>query len=247
MKKKKKTDISNTRLIMGKNCVSEVLKESPERVESIFLSNEETLRSEIDRANIPFHVKRKQELSDLVDSDSHQGVVARVKEKKPQTLFDFLQEPQKKTNSLVLALDSIFDPQNLGSLLRAAECFGVDAVLWSKNRGSSMTPVVAKASVGASELVQTIQVSNLVESIKKMKEADYWCVTAELGERSQSLYHFEFPEKTVLVMGSEGKGLQKLVSRQADFKVFIPMAGRIDSLNVSQAASVFLSHWKKQI
>ena len=140
-------------------------------------------------------------------------------------------------------LDSIFDPQNFGSLLRSAECFGVDGVIWSKNRGCELTPVVSKASVGASELLPLLCVSNLAETMRKFKKNGFWIVTAEIGEEAKSLDSFDFPEKTLLIMGSEGKGVQKLLSKEADSKVYLPMYGQIDSLNVSQAASVLLYQW----
>ena len=139
-----------------------------------------------------------------------------------------------------MLLDSIFDPQNVGAILRSCECFGVDAVIISKIRGCSITPTVTKTSVGATELVPIAEVSNLTTTIEKFQKAGYWAVTAEISDKAIPLNTFEYPEKTVLILGSEGKGVQKIISKKADFHVFIPMLGRIDSLNVSQAAAVFM-------
>lgn len=226
------------RLIMGKNAVKELIKKDKKRIIEIYLEKGDPLAKEWN--HLPLRFVSKQELTKKLQTDSHQGVAALVHEPPSiaiETLF-------KKDQALVLMLDSIMDPQNFGSLLRAAECFGVDAVIWSKNRGVDITPVVSKASVGATELVPLIRVSNLAETIKKFKEHDFWAVTAEVGEGTTSLYTFEFPKKTILIMGSEGKGVQPIVSKQADFKVFIPMQGQIDSLNVSQATAIFLFQYK---
>lgn len=239
-------------MVMGKNCIREILDHAPERLIKVFTSKQDptkpdSLLEDLKAKKIPIEVLDKDKLTSLVESDSHQSFVAQVRNSGTTELSTFLQKSASKKKSLVLALDCIFDPQNLGALLRAADCFGVDAVLWSKNRGTDVTPVVSKASVGASELIEIIKVSNLVEAMKKFQKADYWTVTAEVDETSQNLYSFDFPDKTLLVMGSEGKGVQNLVSKNADFKVYISMLGKINSLNVSQATSVFLSHWRSQV
>jgi 23S rRNA (guanosine2251-2'-O)-methyltransferase len=227
------------RLIIGKNCIREVLKAAPERIESLLLAKDDP---EFSKAGIPVKILRKDQLSDLAGTESHQGVGAYVKDRPRPDLKSFLKK--ERDASLVLMLDSIFDPQNFGAILRAAECFGADAVVWSKNRGVDITPVVTKASVGASELIDLIKVSNLAEAVKQFQKHGYGAVTAEIGDEAENLFEFQFPPLTLLIMGSEGKGVQPLISKRADHKVYIPMAGQIDSLNVSQATSVFLSHWK---
>ncbi|MCP5504641.1 MAG: 23S rRNA (guanosine(2251)-2'-O)-methyltransferase RlmB [Chlamydiales bacterium] len=146
--------------------------------------------------------------------------------------------------SLVLMCDAIQDPQNFGSILRAAECFGVDAVIYSTNRNVALTPVVSKASVGASEIVPLIPVSNLVDTLKKFQDAGYFSVATEISDKAEALDSFVFPEQTLLMIGAEGPGIQPLLSKKSDFHLYIPMKGSIDSLNVSQATAVLLSHWK---
>jgi len=217
---------------MGKNCVREVVKSSPERIKKLFVAKPS---DEFPSAA----VKPKEALTKLVDSDSHQGVVALVEERTTTKLKDFLREP--KDRSTLVMLDSIYDPHNLGAILRASECFGVDAVVWSKNRGADITPAVSKVSVGASELVPLIKVSNLSEAMKQCQKAGYTAVIADVGPGSQNIQEVEFPDLTLLILGSEGKGVQRLIQQRADCRVFIPMKGQIDSLNVSQAASVILS------
>lgn len=249
-KSEKKLFASDERIVMGRNCLNELFQHFPERIVRVFTTkskeNSDSLVKKILDRKIPIRFIDKQELFMMVESESHQSFVAIVK-KRPQTEpSEFLLRFQNKESSLVLALDSISDPQNLGALLRLGECFGADAVIWSKNRGVGLTPSVTKASVGASELVETMKVSNLAETIKKFKNAGYWIIAAELDKNAECLYSFTFPEKTLIVLGSEGKGIQKLISKNSDYKIFIPMQGKISSLNVSQAAAVFLSHRQAQ-
>ncbi len=229
--------------IMGKNCVQMVIDHSPERIITLFTSKKErdSLLDLAEKNHVKIKRVKKNQLNDLVQSESHQSYVAQIKSKPQPSLKEFLQEEHQ----LVLMLDAINDPQNLGTLLRAAECFGVEAVIWSKNRGCSLTPVVTKASVGASEMVSMLVVSNLADTVKRFQKEGFTAITAEISDDAHSIDSFSFPEKTLLIMGSEGKGVQPLISKLADEKVYIPMEGAVDSLNVSQATAVFLSHYKK--
>ncbi len=237
----------NKNYIIGRNCIQEVLKLSPERILSITTDHkaDDPLILELKRLKVPVFEKRTKALDDLCDSTSHQGYVAEVTKRDPIHIEDIIEFSKEKKRSLVVMLDSIFDPQNVGAILRACECFGVDGVIYSKNKGCSITPTVSKTSVGASEIVPIAEVSNLSTTIEKFQKNGFWSVSAEISDKAVSLTKFEFPEKTLLILGSEGKGVQKLVSKNADFHVYIPMMGQIDSLNVSQAAAVFLSHFQK--
>lgn len=219
------------RIIMGKHAIEEVQKRDPQRIHRIY--------SHQKNHPFPVTVVPKQKLSSLAGSESHQGLVAEVKEREFLTPKEFLKTAPEK--SLILMVDSIQDPQNFGTILRAAECFGADAVIYSKNRNVGLTPVVSKASVGASEVVPLMPVSNLADTLKKFQEGGYFSVAAEVKEGAHSLSTFEFPNQTLLIMGAEGSGIQPLLSKNSDFHVMIPMQGAIDSLNVSQATAVFLS------
>jgi 23S rRNA (guanosine2251-2'-O)-methyltransferase len=232
---------------MGKNSIRELLRTSPERIMEVYTchtSEKDPLQAELSKKRIPIREVNKNKLTEMVHSDSHQSFVAVVKEKPPVELKQFLKQATDKTHSLVVMLDSIYDPQNMGAILRAAECFAADLVVYSKNRGTDITPVVSKTSSGATELVPICKVSNLAETLKLFKEAGYWVVSAEGGSNSTSIYTFDFPEKTLLILGSEGEGVQQILSKNADFRISIPMLGQIDSLNVSQASAVFLSHYR---
>lgn len=249
--KKKRADHHNyqrSRMIMGKNCLLEIIKSDPKRLIKVCLAaKDKSLWALLAETGVQVIGMNKEELNQIAESESHQGVVAYVQEKKQPSLEDYLEKSYEKERDAILVLDSITDPQNLGALMRAAECFGIGAVMWSKNRGTDLTPVVCKASVGASELVDIIRVSNLAETVKRCKKDGYHAITAEVGKEAISLNRFTFPNKILVIMGSEGEGVRDLLSKQADHKIYIPMKGRIDSLNVSQATAVMLYAWTQSI
>lgn len=226
-------------LIMGKNCLKEVLKAQPNRFKKIFTSKQDDpILSTAKKYQIPIQYVSKPALSAIVQSNSHQGFVAHLKERDHLSIKDFLRKVGDQ--SLVLMCDGITDPQNFGAILRAAECFGVDGVIFSKNRGVDITPVVSKASVGASEIVPLLRVSNLAISMKAFQDRGFTAIVADVSEIAKSLETVVFPQKTLLIVGSEGSGVQPLIRRKADFSVKIPLKGQIDSLNVSQAVSILL-------
>lgn len=241
--------INRNALIMGKNCIREVLDKEPGKIRKVYTiesNNSDSLYQELLHHRIPIEHTNKQDLSQLVNSTSHQNYVAELKQREFQDAHSFLESISEKSTSLVLMLDSIFDPHNFGAILRAAECFGVEGVVYSKNRGADLTPVVSKVSSGASELVPLIKVSNLAETVKLFKEHYFSVVSAHLEENSKSLYEFDFSERTLLILGSEGSGVQPLLRKKSDYTVQIPMLGKIDSLNVSQAAAVFLYSFRSK-
>jgi 23S rRNA (guanosine2251-2'-O)-methyltransferase len=241
---------------MGRNCVEELVRHAPSRIVEVYLAElvdegrggrrRDDLQDGLNHARIPIKRMQRRELDALAGSDSHQGVVAKVKPRPSLDLEQFIKKSQSVGSSRVLAMDGVLDPHNFGALLRASECFGVHAVLWSKNRSAPLGPVTAKVSVGASELVPLVPVANLARALEGLKEAGYWLVGAVMGPDAASLDTFEFPEKCVIVVGSEGAGLHHLTEQLLDFKVVIPMMGKISSLNVSQATAIMLNELARQ-
>ena len=150
-----------------------------------------------------------------------------------------------KQNRLLLALDGVEDPQNLGALLRTAEGAGVDGVVVTERRSAPLSPVAVKASAGAAEHVKIARVVNLVRALEELKQRDLWCIG--LDERGTMDYdEFDFSVGCVLVLGREGAGLHDLVRRTCDHLLRIPMAGRVHSLNVSAAGAVVLYEAARQ-
>jgi 23S rRNA (guanosine2251-2'-O)-methyltransferase len=228
-------------MVMGVHAIAELLRYAPEKILRIYTvaTKKSELLSTCEKKKIPISFVSLDQLTKMTGSDSHQSLVAHIK---GRTFFDveeFLEKEQE--SAFVLMLDQIFDPQNFGALIRSAECFGVSAVAWSKNRGSDLTPVVAKASCGASELMPLIRISNLATAVDQFKEGGFEIVAALLDTTSESAYTFSYAPKTVLIVGSEGEGIQPLLRKKADRSIYLPMAGKIASLNVAQATAALLA------
>jgi 23S rRNA (guanosine2251-2'-O)-methyltransferase len=168
----------------------------------------------------------------------HQGIVARVEARDEQASVDSvlarLHEP-----ALLLVLDGVTDPHNLGACLRVADAAGAHAVIVPKDRSAGLSPTVSKVASGAAETVPLIAVTNLARTLDELKEREIWIVGA-LGEGDQDLYHANVPSPIAWVLGSEGAGLRRLTRERCDVAVRIPMHGQVESLNVAVAAGLCL-------
>lgn len=239
-------------LVMGIHAVRELLLHAPDRLIRVYYHEprKEGRKSELlelcEKEEIPVIPTSEEALTKMTGSDSHQLVVAHVKGRSFFDVLGFLKKIGDKDRSLVLMADQIFDPQNFGSLIRTAECLGADAIVWSKNRGADITPVVAKSSCGASELLPLIRVSNLAEAVTQFQEGGFDAVAALLEKRAQNAFSFDFSPRTLLIVGSEGEGIQPLICKRADRSIFIPMEGKIESLNVAQAAALLMGLYQRQ-
>ncbi|HEU0198191.1 MAG TPA: 23S rRNA (guanosine(2251)-2'-O)-methyltransferase RlmB [Nevskiaceae bacterium] len=167
----------------------------------------------------------------------HQGVLASVAVAAPAG--EAVLEGPAPADGLLLALDGVTDPHNLGACLRTAEATGVQALIVPRDRAASLTPVARKAAAGAAERVPCVAVTNLSRSLGDLRDRGYWIVGLA-GEGVESLYDVDLRGPVVLVVGAEGSGLRRLTRERCDHLVRIPMAGAIESLNVSVAAAVCL-------
>lgn len=193
-------------------------------------------------AQVKVRPEPREALTRLAKTPAHQGVVAIVREREFLDMEDLLDGPEPR---LVLALDGVEDPQNLGALLRTAEAAGVDSVLFTERRSAPLSPVAIKASAGAAEHLRLARVVNLVRALETLKERNLWVVG--LDERGTQDYdRFDFTANTVVVLGREGAGLHDLVRRTCDHLLRIPMAGQVASLNVSAAGAVVLYEAARQ-
>ena len=182
-------------------------------------------------------------LDQLTGEGVHQGVLVRLKE---LPTVDIRAVAKTAGPSLVLLLDSVTDPQNVGSVLRTAVAAGVDAIVLPRRRGALLTPGVHRASAGLSFVAPVSSPQNLAQAIEILKENDYWVVAADTGEDAQQATAFDWPKKTALVMGSEGEGIGQLLRRESDFVCAIPMDARVESLNVGVACGVLCYLWRRQ-
>lgn len=189
--------------------------------------------------------ENREQLTRMAQTAAHQGVVAVVRERPLLALEDLMQPASDGHAPLLLALDGVEDPQNLGALLRSADGAGVDGVLLPERRSAPLSAVAVKTSAGASEHIRIARVVNLVRALEQLKEQNYWCVG--LDERGTVDYdQHDWTGPSVVVLGREGEGLHDLVRKTCDHLVSIPMAGGVSSLNVSAAGAVVLYEAARQ-
>lgn len=181
-----------------------------------------------------------QKFNDLTGNTNAQGVVALKSGVKFYDLADLIHASKNsKKYPLLLLLDSIQDPHNLGAILRTAECAGVDGVIITTNQSAPVTDTVEKISAGAVSHIKICRVNNLVRTIEQLKKENFWIVGTSLNN-SREYTSVDYKMPVALVAGNEEKGIRKLVAENCDFLVQIPMKGRIDSLNVSVATGILL-------
>ena len=181
---------------------------------------------------------------ELTAEGVHQGVLVRLREQEPVDLATVARAAGQA--SLVVLLDRVTDPQNLGAILRTCVAVGVDAIVLPPRRGALLTPGVHRASAGLSFIAPVAAPQNLAMAVRILKEHDYWVVAADAGEGSQSATAFDWPRRTALIMGSEGEGVGQLLRRESDFAVALPMDPRVESLNVGVATGALAYLWRRQ-
>lgn len=232
-----------SRWIYGKHAVLERLKQKDSGLESVCLAkgmktkDADDITRAAQAAGLRPQWKDRAWLDKQCETDKHQGVAACTGGFEYVELIDISEN--SPANALVVALDSIEDPHNLGAILRTCECAGAHGVLIPKDRAVQVTPVVEKVSAGAASLLKIASVTNLSRALEDLKKAGFWTYGLA-GEAGESLFDQDFKGRVCIVMGAEGKGLRDLVGKNCDKLVKIPMAGKIDSLNVSVAAGVTL-------
>ena len=187
------------------------------------------------------HVKQERELSEAADTRDHQGVLAWVEPYKYADAHELADAPQP----LIVALDQVSDPHNLGAVIRTAEAAGATGVVVPAHGSARVTPAVARASAGAVEHLPVAVVTNLARYLGEVKSGDLWVVGAA-GDAPRSMWEADLSGGLALVFGAEGKGLRPLVRRTCDELVSIPLEGSVESLNVSVAAGVLVYEANRQ-
>ncbi|MCK4777325.1 MAG: 23S rRNA (guanosine(2251)-2'-O)-methyltransferase RlmB [Actinomycetia bacterium] len=230
-------------IVIGKNAVLEILK-SKRKINKIYF--EESSKGSPFYLEILKKIKKDIEIEHLTPKEmekkagtnKHQKIAAEVEPFKYQNL-SYIFNKNSEGKSILVLLDGISDPRNFGAILRVCEAAGVDGVIIRKKRSVRVTSTVYKTSSGAVNSIPIIQVSNLSQSIRILKKEGYWVIGADLkGETAY--FEYDYDKKTVLVLGSEGKGISTLLLKMCDVLVSIPMAGKVSSLNVSVACGVIL-------
>lgn len=236
---------SEEEYLAGKHPVLEALK-AGRSINKIFVSAQaqrhlvQPIMEEAKARGIVVQQVDKSKLDRLVPDLPHQGIVAQAAAVAYVEVDDLLAlAAERGEPPLIVLLDEVEDPHNLGSVLRTADCTGVHGVIIPKRRSAGLTAVVAKTSAGAVEYVRVARVANLVQTMEKLKAAGLWIAGADVGAKA-GFYETNLTGPMAIVIGNEGQGLSRLVRERCDFILSLPMAGQINSLNASVAAGVIL-------
>lgn len=233
-------------LVYGMNSVKELLRQDNSVAEKIVIASgraENSIREIVHLAelkHIPVEFCTKKQLDKLSGNTDHQGVICFCKKFAYADLGDILKSrTSQKDAALVLILDSIMDPHNLGSIIRTAYCLGAGGVVIPEDRAAKVTATVSKTSAGSVWQIPVAKVVNLSQTIDYFKDNGFWIVGAE-SQAGQSIREVDFKCSVALVLGGEAKGIRPLIKKKCDFLAHIPMMGNFDSLNVSVAAGIIL-------
>lgn len=231
--------------LYGIHAVKAVLEREPERfIEAYVLKGRQDDRlmpilNELQRCGVSIQQMGRKTLDDKAQGANHQGVIARVKPAKQLNENDLDDILAQHESPLILVLDGVTDPHNLGACLRNADAAGVAAIIVPKDRSAQITATVSKVACGAAEVVPLVRVTNLARTMRALQEQGVWFV-GTAGEATHDIYQAKLTGKLAIVMGAEGDGMRRLTRETCDDLIKIPMAGSVSSLNVSVASGVCL-------
>lgn len=237
--------------VYGLHAVSAVIERAPERLLELWALESRDdgrlreLRARAQAVGIRVQAASSDSLARLVGDVAHQGAVAAVRPLRAWDESDLLESLSQIERPLLLVLDGVTDPHNLGACLRTADAAGAHAVIIPKDRSATVDAVVRKVAAGAAEFVPVTSVTNLARALDALKERGVWIVGTE-GAAEQTLYAADLNRSLALILGAEGTGMRRLTRERCDFAVRIPMAGQVESLNVSVAAGVALFEARRQ-
>jgi len=245
------TDPKRT-FVYGLHAIGAVIDKAPERLLELWMAElrddarARDLKERAGAVGVRIQTASAESLAKMVGDVAHQGAVAAVRPLRPWDEHDLMSElSQISGDPLLLVLDGVTDPHNLGACLRTADAAGVHAVIIPKDRSAAVDGAARKVAAGAAEFVPVASVTNLARTLDLLKEQAIWVVGTE-GEAPLSLYQADLNRRLALVLGAEGSGMRRLTRERCDFVVRIPMAGQVESLNVSVAAGVALFEARRQ-
>jgi len=238
--------------VEGRNAVGELLSSSSRSVRRLLILEGarngdplDLLRASARAKGIRVDAVSRKELDRMSERGAHQGVVALVEAFRYADLDSVIDDASGQTSSLIIVLDHVTDPGNLGAVVRTAEVVGADAVIIPKDRAAAMTPSALKAAAGAAEHLPICRESNIAQSLSRLKEAGYWVAGAS-EQADTEAWDALLEGRIVLVMGAEGSGLARLTERECDLLVRLPVRGHVSSLNVSAATAVLAYEWLRR-
>lgn len=230
-----------TQYVYGKNVIKQLMKDQKHVYEVIKVTNfqDREFDALLKQSKIMVKEMSRKQMDAMFQGDVHQGIAAKIDDYKTYDIEDVVASIPEGKTPLLIMLDGLEDPHNLGAILRTADAVGVDGIILPKNRSVRLTPTVAKVSTGAIDTVKVSIVTNLSQTLKSLKEKGFWVAGADL-EKSVDFRRGDYTSPLVLVIGSEGFGISPLVKKQCDFIVRLPMEGTITSLNASVACGILL-------
>ena len=230
--------------IYGRNSIIEAIRNHRELQEVLVTNTNQDIIALLDKNKIKYQVVNKNIIQEKIqDNVNHQGVMAYTYEYQYAHLEDLISDEK---DSLIVMLDGLEDPHNLGAIIRTVEISGAAGIIIPKNRSVRVNATVSKVSAGAIEHVKIVMVTNLVNTIKILKDHGYWVVGAEALPESKNFWDVDLKMKTCLIIGSEGQGLSRLTKEACDFLVKIPMWGKVNSLNASVSAALLIYEIRRQ-
>ena len=236
-------------LLYGKNVIKEILNTGKRKIYEMYTVKEGADAGDILKKarekGIKIKVVDRKELKRITGTEKNQGIAANAEGIKSVTIDEFLKNHENKGKISVVVLDEVVDPHNVGAVIRSCEIFGVCGIILPQKKAAPISDTVYKTSSGAVEYIDVVKVVNINNTLERLKKAGFWIYGFDTGAEKY-LDETEFDKKSVLVFGSEGKGMKQLVKKNCDFLVKIRQKGKLDSLNVSNAAAVVLYEVMRQ-
>nr|WP_318023843.1 23S rRNA (guanosine(2251)-2'-O)-methyltransferase RlmB [Mycoplasmopsis californica] len=226
-------------LVCGRNSVADAIR-AKLPISQIYVNSDKFAQKIKTQTDAPVNIKDDAFLSQLT-TDNHQGIIAILKD---FPIYELNSIESEKPN-IVLVLDHIQDPHNLGAIMRTANAFGISHIVITKDRSASITSSVLKVSSGGFVGLKIIKVNNLVAALKRLKKAGYWVYSSAIDNQAIHFDKVEYNRPSVLIVGNEANGISQPVLNESDVKIFIPQKGNVQSLNVSVAAGLLINEITK--
>ena len=228
-----------SQIVYGKNVVKQILMDDASKCQMLWLAgNDREMEAMAQRYHVRVRTTDRKYLTKVTGTDRHQGVAAEIDDYKTYSLEELMHNVPEGEHGLIILLDELEDPHNLGAILRTADAVGATGVVFKKTHAVGLTPTVAKVSVGAIDTVKCAEVTNLSRAVEELKKNNWWVVGTDMdGQDYRSL---EYDMNTVLIIGNEGKGISRLLRESCDYVVSLPMRGKIESLNASVSAGILM-------
>ena len=229
---------SMAQFVYGKNVVKQMLMDKS-RIKQIYMSaDDKTIVQLAKQHNVRIQRVDKNTLKTMAKSDHHQGVVAEFEGYPLYSIEQIVDGVSTPGQGLIIMVDELEDPHNLGAILRTADAVGADGVIFKKTNSVGLTPTVAKVSAGAIDTVKCAAVTNLTRTLEDLQKRGWWAVGTSMDGQDYRNVKYDF--NTILIIGNEGKGISRLLRQKCDYVVSLPMVGKIESLNAAVSAGILM-------